>query len=45
MFIDSLSGDMQKTPTIEDVEPYLNKMTDDIMLGKNIMHYVVFDRQ
>ena len=45
MFIASLNGDMQKAPTSEDAEPYLNKMTNDIMTGKNVMRYVVFDRQ
>jgi hypothetical protein len=45
MFIASLSGDKQQAPTSEDAQPYLNKMTDDIMTGNNVMRYVVFDRQ
>jgi hypothetical protein len=45
MFIASLSGDKQQAPISEDAQPYLNKMTDDIMTGNNVMRYVVFDRQ
>ena len=45
VFIASLSGQMRKAPTTEEAEPYLNKMTDDVMTGKNIRQYVVFDRE
>ena len=45
VFIASLSGDKSTPPTSEDAEPYLNKMTDDIMTGSNIVRYVVFDRK
>ncbi|GAA0859245.1 ribonucleotide reductase subunit alpha [Aliiglaciecola litoralis] len=44
VFIASLGGELKKAPSSEDAEPYLNKMTDDIMTGSNIMQYVVFDR-
>ncbi|MEQ3657814.1 MAG: ribonucleotide reductase subunit alpha [Glaciecola sp.] len=45
MFIASLGGELGKAPSSEDAEPYLNKMTEDVMTGKNIMQYVVCDRQ
>lgn len=45
VFIASLSGDKGEAPSSDDAEPYLNKMTNDIMRGQNIARYVVFDRQ
>ncbi|MFY8350918.1 ribonucleotide reductase subunit alpha [Pseudoalteromonas sp. SSM20] len=45
MFIASLSGDKGEPPTSEDAEPYLTKMTNDVMSGQNIARYVVFDRK
>jgi len=45
MFIASLSGNKKQAPTSEDAQPYLDKMTDDIAAGNNIMRYVVFDRE
>ena len=44
VFIASLSGDEYVAPTSEESEPYLNKMTNDVVTGSNIMRYVVFDR-
>lgn len=44
VFIASLSGQQKKAPSSEDAVPYLDKMTDDVMSGNNIMSYVVFDR-
>jgi len=45
VFIASLSGDMKQAPSSEDAQPYLDKMTDDVMTGSNIRKYVVFDRE
>lgn len=45
VFIASLSGDNSSPPSSEEAEPYLNKMTDDVMTGSNIFRYVVFDRK
>ena len=45
VFIASLGGEKRKAPSSEDAEPYLNKMTNDVMTGSNIMQYVVFDRK
>jgi hypothetical protein len=45
IFIASLSGDENGPPSTEDAEPFLKKMTDDVVTGSNIMRYVVLDRQ
>ncbi len=45
IFIASLSGDSTKPPTSDQAEPYLNKMTNDVVTGSNIYRYVVFDRK
>ncbi|MBS3798044.1 MULTISPECIES: ribonucleotide reductase subunit alpha [unclassified Pseudoalteromonas] len=45
MLIASLSGVLGKAPSSEDAEPYLNKMTNDLVSGQNIANYVIFDRQ
>ena len=45
VLIASLGGQMKMPPSTEEAEPYLNKMTDDVMSGKNIRQYVVFDRE
>lgn len=44
IFIASLSGDSKTPPTSEEAEPFLNKMTNDVVTGSNIYRYVVFDR-
>ncbi len=44
VFIASLSGEKGMTPTSNDADPFLNKMTHDIESGNNISRYVVFDR-
>lgn len=44
IFIASLGGEHKKPPSSEDAEPYLNKMTEDLLTGSNISKYVVFDR-
>jgi hypothetical protein len=45
VFIASLSGQNKQAPTSDDAEPFLDQMTDDVMTGKNIRRYVVFDRE
>nr|WP_136251587.1 ribonucleotide reductase subunit alpha [Ningiella ruwaisensis] len=45
VFIASLAGDQKRPPSSDDAQPYLDKMTDDVMRGNNIMRYVVFDRK
>lgn len=45
VFIASLAGQMKQAPSSEDAQPYLDKMTDDVMTGSNIRRYVVFDRE
>ncbi|WP_412971408.1 ribonucleotide reductase subunit alpha [Glaciecola sp. MF2-115] len=45
VFIASLSGQNKQPPSSEDAEPFLDQMTDDVMTGKNIRRYVVFDRK
>ncbi len=45
VFIACLGGEKRMPPTSEDAEPYLNRMTNDIVTGNNINQYVVFDRQ
>lgn len=45
IFVASLGGDTQQPPSSEDAEPYLNKMTNDVVTGSNIFRYVVFDRE
>lgn len=44
IFIASLGGEHNQPPSSEDAEPYLNKMTEDLLTGSNISKYVVFDR-
>lgn len=44
IFVSSLSGDKHQPPSSVDAEPYLNKMTNDVVNGSNIFRYVVFDR-
>lgn len=44
IFISGLSGENNKAPTSEDAEPYLNKMTNDLVTGQNINRYLVVDR-
>jgi hypothetical protein len=45
VFIASLSGQNKQPPSSEDAGPFLDQMTDDVMTGKNIRRYVVFDRK
>jgi hypothetical protein len=45
VFIASLSGNNRIPPTSKDAQPFLDQMTDDVMTGKNINRYVVFDRK
>lgn len=45
VFIASLSGNNRQPPSSDDAAPYLDQMTDDVMTGKNIGRYVVFDRK
>jgi len=44
IFTVSLSGQNGKAPSSEDAEPYLNKMTNDLVSGQNIAQYAIFDR-
>ncbi len=44
MFAVGLSGNQGIAPTPEEAEPYLNKMTNDLVSGHNIQMYVVFNR-
>jgi len=45
VFISGLSGENNLAPTTEDAEPYLNRMTSDLMTGQNIARYLVLDRE
>jgi hypothetical protein len=44
VFVAGLSGQKGIAPTPEAAEPYLNKMTNDVVSGQNIASYVVMDR-
>ena len=44
VFVAGLSGKKGIAPTPEAAEPYLNKMTNDVVSGQNIASYVVMDR-
>ncbi|TLU61997.1 ribonucleotide reductase subunit alpha [Thalassotalea litorea] len=44
IFIAALSGTDGTAPDTEQAEPYLNKMTNDLVTGNNIANYVVLDR-
>ena len=39
-----LSLDNNDVPSTEDAEPYLDRMTNDIMAGHDLSGYVIFDR-
>lgn len=45
VFIASLAGNNRQAPTSDDAATYLDTMTNDVISGKNIRRYVVFDRQ
>ncbi len=45
MLIASLSGENQITPSSEDAEPFLNRMTNDVASGNDLSRYVIFDRK
>lgn len=44
VFISGLSGENNTPPSSDDAEPYLNKMTNDLVTGQNISRYLVLDR-
>ena len=44
IFIAGLSGEKGIAPTADAAEPFLNKMTNDVVSGQNIASYVVIDR-
>ena len=44
IFVAGLSGKNGIAPSADDAEPYLNKMTNDLVSGQNIASYVVIDR-
>jgi len=44
LFAVSLSGQNGVAPSSEDAEPFLNKMTNDLVSGQNIAQYAIFDR-
>lgn len=44
VFVAGLSGQNGVAPSAEEAEPYLNKMTNDLVTGQNIANYVVIDR-
>lgn len=44
VFVVGLSGANGKAPSSDDAAPYLNKMTNDLVTGRSIAQYAVFDR-
>ena len=44
VLIAGLSGKNGIPPSADDAEPYLNKMTNDLVSGQNIASYVIIDR-
>jgi hypothetical protein len=44
IFSVGLSGKDGQAPTTEEAEPFLNKMTNDLVSGQNIQMYAVFNR-
>lgn len=44
VFVVGLSGANGKAPSSDDAVPYLNKMTNDLVTGRSIAQYAVFDR-
>lgn len=45
VFVVGLSGANGKAPSSDDAAPYLNKMTNDLVTGRSISQYAVFDRK
>lgn len=45
VFVVGLSGANGKAPSSDDAAPYLNKMTNDLVTGRSIAQYAVFDRK
>lgn len=45
MLAASLSGENGLTPTTEDAEPFLNRMTNDVAAGNDLSRYVILDRE
>ena len=45
IFAVGLSGENGKAPTEDEAEPFLNKMTNDVVSGQNIAQYAIFDRE
>ncbi len=41
----ALSGSNGTPPNATDVDPYLNKMTNDVASGADLSRYVIFDRK
>ncbi len=44
ILVAGLSGKKGIPPSADDAEPYLNKMTNDLVSGQNIASYVIIDR-
>lgn len=44
VFVVGLSGANGKPPSTDEAAPYLNKMTNDLVTGRSIAQYAVFDR-
>ncbi len=40
-----LSGKDGVAPTVDEAEPFLNKMTNDLSSGQSMAQYVIFDRE
>lgn len=45
VFIAALGGEKGQPPSSDDAEPFLTQMSNDVVSGKNIHRYVVFNRQ
>lgn len=45
ILISGLSGKKGKAPTTEDAEPFLNKMSNDLVGGQDLGRYMIVDRE
>jgi len=45
IFAVGLAGQNGLAPTEKEAEPFLNKMTNDVVSGQNIAQYAIFDRE
>jgi len=45
IFISGLNGQNGQAPTPDDCEPFLNKMTSDLMTGQDLSGYMILDRE